>query len=102
MILLIDDAREGGYADIVARNAKAGKAVLEELSGCIDCLGIDHDLGGEISGYDIIQWALARGYLPDRVEVVSMNPPGRKAIINVLLDNGYKQRKNSIFVREEP
>jgi len=55
MYLLIDDVREGGYADIVAHNARAGKAVLEELVGCIGELGIDHDLGGPMSGYDIIQ-----------------------------------------------
>lgn len=101
MYLLIDDTRYF-YADIIARTAEAGKAILEELSVNIDCLGIDYDLGGEISGYDIVNWALARGLLPDRVEVVSMNPPGRKAIIDVLLDNGYKQEHNSIFVKEVP
>lgn len=99
--LLIDDAKNF-HADIIARTAAAGKAILEELSVNIDCLGIDFDLGGAISGYDIVKWALARGLLPDRVEVVSMNPPGRKAIISVLLDNGYKQRSNSIFVKEVP
>ena len=74
MFLLIDDVREGGYADITARNAVAGKAILEELSGCINELGIDHDLGGEVSGCDIVEWALARGYLPNKVQVVSLNP----------------------------
>ena len=101
MYLLIDDVREGGYADIVARNACAGKAVLEELSGCINELGIDHDLGGETSGYDVVRWALARGFLPNKVQVVSLNPPGRKAIINVLLDNGYQSKDNTNFVKGE-
>jgi len=89
------------HADIIARTAVAGKAILEELSGCINCLGIDHDLGGEISGCDIVKWAIARGYLPREVEIVTMNPVGRKAIQNVLLDAGYKQKDSSNFVKEE-
>ena len=100
MNLLIDDVKEGCWADIVARNARAGKAILEELSGCISYLYIDHDLGGETSGYDVVRWALARGYLPNKVQVVSLNPPGRKAIKNILLDNDYKERDNSWFVKE--
>ena len=99
MYLLIDDAKTYG-TDITARTARAGKLVLEQLSGYIDELGIDHDLGGEISGYDIVRWALANGYLPKRVQVVSMNPVGRKAIVNVLLDNGYQSKDNTNFVKE--
>lgn len=100
MYLLIDDAKTYG-SDITARTARAGKLILERLSGYIDELGIDHDLGGEISGYDVVVWALANNYLPDRVQVVSMNPVGRKAIVNVLLDNGYRSRDNTNFVREK-
>jgi len=97
MYLLIDDMRNI-HADITARTAEAGKAILEKLSGSIDCLGIDFDLGGEISGYDIARWALERGYLPRKVQIVSMNPPGRKAIQAALLDAGYKQEDNFNFV----
>jgi len=101
MYLLIDDGKDDRNfsTDITARNARAGKAVLEQLSGCIDELGIDHDLGGEISGCDIVQWALANGYLPKRVQVISMNPVGRKAIVNVLLDAGYQSKDNTNFER---
>lgn len=99
MYLLIDDMREI-HVDIIARTAAAGKAILESLSGCIDCLGIDHDLGGLITGYDIVRWVICRGYLPKRVQIVTMNPVGREAIQNVLLDAGYKQEDNSNFVRE--
>jgi len=98
MNLLIDDAKEGGWADIVARNGRAGKLVLEQLSGFISCLHIDHDLGKGISGYEVVEWALANGYLPNEVRIVSFNPGGRKAIKNILLDNDYKERDNSWFV----
>jgi len=98
MYLLIDDERNYG-ADIIARTAKAGKLVLANLSTDIDVLGIDHDLGGNVTGYDIVKWALANGYLPNKVQVVSSNPVGRKAIANVLLDNGYQSKDNTNFVK---
>lgn len=98
MYLLIDDAKTYS-SDITARTAKAGKLVLERLFGHITELGIDFDLGGKISGYDIVKWALANGYLPKRIQVVSMNPVGRQTIVNVLLDNGYRSKDNTNFVR---
>jgi len=30
-----------------------------------------------------------------------MNPVGRKAIVNVLIDNGYHSKDNTNFVKEE-
>ena len=87
MHLLIDDVKEGGWADIIARNGRAGKVVLEQLSGFISCLHIDHDLGKGISGYEVVEWALANGYLPSKVQIVSFNPKGRENIKSILLDN---------------
>lgn len=45
MILLIDDIRDDGYANIVARNFQAGCSILRVLGDCIDELYIDFDLG---------------------------------------------------------
>ena len=98
MYLLIDDERNYG-ADIIARTAKAGKLVLANLSTSIDVLGIDHDLGENVSGYDIVKWAEANGYLPNKVQVISSNPVGRKAIANVLLDAGYRTIDNTNFLK---
>lgn len=91
MILLIDDVRDGNY-DLIARTAEAGQGVLLHLAGYISELYIDHDLGSlSITGYNIVQEALENKYLPDKVIIVSLNPVGRKAIANLLLDNGFKQ-----------
>ena len=103
MYLLIDDAKNF-YADIIARTDKAGKGVLKRLSNQITCLGIDFDLGRESkeNGLDILKWALANNCLPKKVQVVSLNPPGRKAMVTFLLDNGFKQIANgSWFEREQ-
>ena len=92
MILLIDDAKEGGYADIVARNADAGLLVLGSCEGNISELRIDFDLGQGMNGLQVLQDAVANEIeLPKVVWVVSLNPPGRKAIEAFLVDMGYKQ-----------
>lgn len=102
MYLLIDDAKTF-HADIIARTAEAGKAILEELSVNISCLGIDFDLGKESkeNGLDILKWALVNKCLPKKVQVVSLNPPGREAMVNFLLDNGYQSKDNTNFVRKD-
>ena len=92
MILLIDDCKEGGWADIVARNADAGLLVLGACEGNIEELHIDFDLGKSVNGLQMLIDAVANDIeLPNIIWVVSLNPPGRKAIENFLLDNGYKQ-----------
>lgn len=94
MILLIDDAKEGGWADYIACNAIAGKMLLNKLSGFITELHIDFDLGCGQNGLDVLKYGLENNYLPNRIWLVSLNPPGRETIGKFLLDNGYKQQGN--------
>lgn len=92
MILLIDDCKEGGWADIVARNAFAGLQILLSLTTSITELHIDFDLGDKSeNGLYILKHAFANELLPNIIWIVSLNPPGRKSMENFLLDNGYKQ-----------
>lgn len=96
MILLIDDVKEGGWADIVARNFQAACAILN--SPCdIDELHIDFDLGkksGAFNGKDVLEYGLEYNLLPDLIWIVSLNPPGRDAMANFLKDNDYVQKGN--------
>lgn len=91
MWLLIDDKRDL-YCDVIARTSKAGFKML--ALGGWDTLCIDHDLGEEISGYDIIVWASKRNFLPNHIQIVSSNPVGKQNIANVLKDNGYTTKDN--------
>ena len=92
MILLIDDIKEGGWADIVARNAVAGNLILTRLAEHITELHIDYDLGSHsITGLDVLKYALANSLLPNIIWIVSLNPVGQKAMANFLIDNSYKQ-----------
>jgi len=100
MDLLIDDQRTNIYTDLIARTPKAGILVLENLVSLIETLYIDHDLGSSLSGYDVIQMALDRNCLPNRVVVVSQNPVGCRAIQDILLEYGYKKVSNSKFEKE--
>jgi len=99
MYLLIDDVRNF-HCDIIARTAEAGKKILTFLHKDIDCLGIDHDLGGAETGYDIVVWALQQSFLPNRVQIVTMNPVGRKAMESLLIEQGYVHSEGT-FVKGE-
>jgi len=94
MIVVIDDAKECRWADIIVRNADAGLLVLGALQGNIEELYIDYDLGfnSSMNGLQILQNAIANEIeLPNIICIVSLNPIGRKAIENFLLNNGYRQ-----------
>lgn len=103
MNLLIDDAKEGLQFDLVARNADAGLMILSNLLSAITELYIDFDLGqnSRINGNEVIKIALEWNCLPDKVTIVSLNPPGREQIKATLLDNGFKQIDGSRFERIE-
>jgi hypothetical protein len=94
MVLLVDDMRNYG-ADIIARTYMAGLAVLE--TGKITVLLLDHDLGGNLTGYDLLKDA--KNYLPSKVTLVTQNPVGLKNMQNRLLDYGYKQESPIIFLK---
>ena len=69
MKVLIDDMREM-KVDVIARTAKEGKEVLMKNKGKVTALYIDHDLGEDESGYDVIVWALRHKVLPPFVRIV--------------------------------
>lgn len=93
--LLIDDIKDLNIEN-VARNATDGKIMLRDNP--VTHLYIDHDLGEEESGYDIVNWALENDCLPPYVQIVSYNPVGRDNIIRALENAGYV-KKNSFYVK---
>ena len=83
--LLIDDQRSLPV-DRIARTYQEGVAALAEQHW--DILYLDHDLGDfsgvdgkELTGYDIACWLEQNPqHLPDRIEIVTSNPVGRRNI----------------------
>jgi len=97
MYILIDDERGLG-ADVICRNYKAALRLLAKLDARpSDVLGIDFDLGGNESGNDLLIWAIAYKYLPKNIQIVTMNPVGRKQMINTLKDAGYSSNDSINF-----
>jgi CheY-like chemotaxis protein len=83
--LLIDDQRNL-TVNRVARTYKEGIEALREQHW--DLLYLDHDLGDfsgaearELTGYDVARWLEANPeFLPDRIEIITSNPAGRRDI----------------------
>lgn len=99
MWLLIDDSKDLN-CDITAKTPKAGKEILKRLKGQIEVLCIDHDLGfNQETGYDIIEWALDNNFLPDKIQIVSLNPVGAKRIADLLKAANYMTKDNINFGR---
>lgn len=51
-----------------------------ELSEC----SLDHDLGGEMSGYDVVKFMCEYEVWPEVVKVHSMNPVGRQNMLQLI------------------
>jgi hypothetical protein len=91
--LLIDDVRNLPGMDIICRNYSSGLGVCYYFHD-IDKLYIDHDLGEEKNGYQLIVELLDNGYCPKKVQIVSSNPVGVKNISEALIDAGYTKSLN--------
>ena len=100
-VLLIDDLRNI-EATRVARTYNEGIEALKD--GPWDLLLLDHDLGcydsvgREKTGYDIICFLEENlQYLPERIELVTMNPVGRlkmnAAIVNLYGSHNRRMNK---------
>jgi len=98
MYLIIDDQRDLG-CELIAKTAEVGKKALQALYKDIECLCIDHDLGESATGYDIIYWAIGAGCLPKKIQIVSMNPVGKRAIARILSEAGYTSKDNTNFTK---
>jgi hypothetical protein len=98
-ILLIDDVRSEPSASLTARSVEVGKEAL--LLGGWDCLWIDHDLGEETSGYDILVWAIEQKLLPEFVSLITANPVGRMNMKAALISAGYDSLDGINFARRK-
>lgn len=56
-------------------------------------ISFDHDLGSELTGYDVAKYIVENGYELTGFTVHSMNPVGAKNIIDLLTHYNYYQLK---------
>jgi len=86
MWLLIDDERDLN-CEVIARTPEAGRKLL--ALGGWECLCLDHDLGAAEDGYQLAQWAIVEGLMPDKVQLVTSNPVGRANMRALLESSGW-------------
>lgn len=82
--LVIDDLRFFETASVHARNYEEG---IYQLKNCgpWDLLYLDHDLGEDKTGYDVMCWLEENTeYLPGEIVCVSANPVGKDRITQVI------------------
>lgn len=96
MWLLVDDARDG--CDVIARTPEAAMAILGGCGHVFEGICLDHDLGGDKTGHDVLCWALDEKTLPKKVQLVTMNPVGRARMTKALIFAGYRPDINGVYV----
>ena len=101
MWLLVDDKRSLGSSeiDIIARNSQTAMEILLGMGPRLSGLVLDYDLGEiekvggkgrrtrEITGYDVLQFAIINEVLPLTVQIITDNPVGRKRLHNALVND---------------
>lgn len=82
-ILVIDDIRTFAEAEYHARTYAEGIDALTEEEW--DILYLDHDLGEDKSGYDVLCFLEEYPeYLPGEIQLVTANPVGRMRMVQVI------------------
>ncbi len=99
MWLLIDDQRDLN-CEIIARNAEAGRIALACLHSQIETLALDNDLGPGEEGQDLLKWALAQGYVPSHVQLVTENHIAKEHMAANLEDHGFIRHDLNNLKRE--
>jgi hypothetical protein len=99
MWLLVDDKRslDSSEVDIIARNSQAAMEILLGMGHRLTGLVLDYDLGEkenigkggrrsrEITGYDVLMFAIVNEVLPLTVQIITDNPAGRERLHNGLI-----------------
>ena len=101
MWLLVDDKRslDSSEIDIIARNSQTAMELLLGMGHRLTGLVLDYDLGEtekvggkgrrtrEITGLDVLMFAIINNCLPLTVQIISENPVGRQRLHNALIND---------------
>jgi hypothetical protein len=81
MLLYLDDERPCPDGWVAVKTSAEAINLLTRHRGEVDALSLDHDLGGDDTGYRVVTWleeeVFLRGYPPPRLSIHSANPVGR-------------------------
>lgn len=97
MWLLIDDMRDLS-CDAIARNSKSAMELLK--CNCWECVCFDHDLGEDVSGYDVMKSMFNLKIYPKQIQIVTSNPVGRDNMMGLLNQESYHSKDNINWFRQ--
>jgi len=92
--LYVDDLRQCPEGFLVARTYK--EAVQYLTGSQIHILSLDHDLGGEKTGYDLVKLICEKNINIDEIYLHTDNPVGRENMLQTLL---AAQRRGIINIK---
>lgn len=101
MWLLVDDIRDSMGCDIVARNYSVAIKIMKYMHKEIVGICLDHDLGGDKTGYDFLVWLLEDLQCFPQVRLVTSNPVGRANMQAALKQNGYNSGDGFNWIKHE-
>lgn len=100
MWMLVDDKRslDSSEIDIIARNSITAMEILLGMGPRLTGLVLDFDLGEkeavgkggrsrEITGLDVLMFAIVNEVLPLTVQIITDNPVGRQRLHNALIND---------------
>jgi len=87
MKLWVDDGRAEPPGWTRARNLRQAQAYLSAYE--FREASLDHDLGKDGNGLDLVRWMIDRRLVPPRITIHSWNPDGANAMAAALSDAGY-------------
>lgn len=102
LIVAVDDLRQLIDCDIVIRNFTSAKIIIPNILDKITHLKLDHDLGEDKNGYDLLMWITTLDYRIPVIELITSNPVGRERMKQCLIhDMNYKETSYGIFTYME-
>ena len=86
---------------VICKTFNQARLWLSEIeafeSGVEIIVCFDHDLGGVKTGYDLAKWIVENEVKLTSYEIHTMNPVGRRNIVQLLDRYGYRRISNGIF-----
>lgn len=58
------------------------------VNGTLEEVSLDHDLGGEDTGFKVLDWMVQWGYWPKVLTIHTSNPPARKRMLQTANHEG--------------
>lgn len=82
--IFLDDLRDAPEGWTIIRTAAECIRFMDANKDSIIAVSLDHDLGTDMSGYDVAKHMAEYGIFPLEIRVHSMNPVGAQNIVQLL------------------